>query len=135
MLCGYDLNEAISMYKAVAWHSSYPWATTQSTRRFGGSIVIMYHGYGHSFVGLLRAAVDAARTWGVGQRHLGMMRRLEHEMNRPKDYDCLLALCRSEIPKSEASDLLGAGTVTVETVGHLTARMLAVCTQTKQEFY
>ena len=56
-----------------------------------------------SFVGLFKAAVDTARTWGVWQRYLG---RLEHDLNRPEDYDYLLALCRSEIPRSEASDLL-----------------------------
>ena len=42
---------------------------------------------GHSFVGLqlFKAAVDIARKWGVGQRYLGMIQRLEHEMNRPED--------------------------------------------------
>ena len=69
-------------------------------------MVILYDGDGHSFVGLFKAAVDIARTWGVGQRYLGMIQRPEHETNRPEDYDYLLALCRSEIPKSEASDLL-----------------------------
>ena len=101
-----DLNEAIALYTAVCWHSSYPWTITQSTRRFGGSIVVLYDGEGSSFVGLLKAAVDTARKWGVGQRYLSMIQRLEHEMNRPEDYDYLLALCRSEIPKSEACDLL-----------------------------
>ena len=104
-----DLNEAIALYTAVSWHSSYPWTTTQSTRRFGGSIVsivILYDGEGNSFIGLLKAAVDIARKWGVGQRYLGMIQRLEHEVNRPEDYDSLLALCRSEILKSEACDLL-----------------------------
>ena len=101
-----DLNEAVALYTAVSWHSSHPWTTTQSIRRFGGSVVVLYDGEGNSFVGLLKAAVDIARKWGVGQRHLGMIQRLEHEMNRPEDYDYLLALCRSEIPKSEACDLL-----------------------------
>ena len=68
-------------------------------------MVILYDGNGHSFVGLFKAAIDIARKWGVRQRCLGMIQRLEHEMNRPEDYDYLLALCRSEIPKSEASDL------------------------------
>ena len=35
-----------------------------------------------------------------------MIQRQEHEMNMPEDYDYLLDLCRSEIPKSEACDLL-----------------------------
>ena len=57
-------------------------------------------------MGLLKGAVDIARKWGVGQQYLGVVQRLEHEMNRPEDYAYLLALCRSEIPKSEACDLL-----------------------------
>ena len=69
-------------------------------------VAILYDGEGNSFVGLLKAAVDIARKWGVGQRYLGMIQLLEHEMNRPEDDDCPLALCRSEIPKSEACDLL-----------------------------
>ena len=88
VVCGVDLNEAISKCAAVPWHSSYPWAATQSTRRFGGLTAIMYDGDGHSFVGLLGAAVDVARTWGVDslpvtesdsveQRYLGMICRLE----------------------------------------------------------
>ena len=52
-----DLDEAIALYTAVSWHSSYPWTTTQSTRRFGGSMVILYDGEGNSFVGLHKAAV------------------------------------------------------------------------------
>ena len=101
-----DLNGATALYTAVCWHSSYPWTTTQSTRRFGGSIVVLYDGEGNSVVGLLKAALDTARKWGVGQRYLGMIQRLEHEMNRTEDYDYLLALCRREIPKSEGCDLL-----------------------------
>ena len=101
-----DLNEAIAVNTAVCWHSSYPWTTTQSTRRFCGSIVVLYDGEGNSFVGVLKAAVDTARKWAVGHRYRGMIRRLEHEMDRPEDYDYLLASCRSEIPKSEAWGLL-----------------------------
>ena len=106
VLSGVNLNKAVSLYTTVSWHSSYPWATTQSIQRFGGLMVILYDGDGHSFVGLFKAVIGIARKWGVGQRHLGMIQRLEHEMNRPEDYDYLLALCRSKIPKSEASDLL-----------------------------
>ena len=61
-----NLNDAISLYTAVSWHSSYPWATTQSTRRFGGSMVVLYDGDGHSFVGLFKAAMDTARKWEWG---------------------------------------------------------------------
>ena len=70
------------------------------------SIVVLYDGKGNCVVGLLKAAVDTARKWGVGQRYLGMIQRQEHAMNRPANYDYLLALRRSEIPKSEACDLL-----------------------------
>ena len=106
VLSGVNLNEAISLYTAVSWHSSYPWTTTQPTRRFGGSMVIIYDGEGNSFVGLFKAAVDIASKWGVGQPYLGMIQRLEHETNRPEGYDYLLVLCTREIPKSKASDLL-----------------------------
>ena len=64
-----DLNEAIALYTAVFWHSSNPWTTTQCTR-CGGSIVVLYDGEGNSFVGLVKAAVDTVRKWGVGQRYL-----------------------------------------------------------------
>ena len=57
-------------------------------------------------MGLLKAAVKPARECGMGQRYIDMIQRQDHEMNRPEDYDYLLALCRSEIPKSEACDLL-----------------------------
>ena len=101
-----DLNSAIALYTAVCWHASYPWSITQYIRRFGGSIVGLYDGEGNSFVGLLKAAVKTAREWGVGYRYFGTIQGQDHEMNRPEDYDYLLALCRSEIPKSEACDLL-----------------------------
>ena len=39
-------------------------------------------------------------------RYLGMIHRLEQTLNRPDDYEYLLALCRNEIPKSEAQVLL-----------------------------
>ena len=100
-----DLNEAIALCTAVPWHASYPWTASQSTRQFGGSVVILYDGKGNSFVGLLKAAVGIARTWGAEQRYLSMIQRLDPKMNRDCDY--LLALCRSEIPKYEACDLLG----------------------------
>ena len=66
MLSVNDLDEAIVVYTAVSWLSSYPWTTTQSTRQFGGSMVIRYDGKGNSFVGLLKAAVDIARKWEQG---------------------------------------------------------------------
>ena len=42
-----DLNQAIAMCTAVSWHSTYPWSTTQSMRRFSGSIVVLYDGEGN----------------------------------------------------------------------------------------
>ena len=35
-----------------------------------------------------------------------MIHRLEQTMTRPDDYEYLLALCRNEIPRLEAQDLL-----------------------------
>ena len=80
-----DLNSAIALCTAVCWHSSYPWSITQSIRRFGGSIVVLYDGEGNSFVGLLKADDKTAREWEVGYRYFGMIRRQDHEMNRPED--------------------------------------------------
>ena len=68
-----DLNETVALYTAVSWHSSYPWTTTQSIRRFSDSMVVLYDGKGSSLVDLLKAAVDIARKWGAGQRYLGMI--------------------------------------------------------------
>ena len=68
-----DLNSAMALYTTVCWHSSYPWSITQSIRRFGGSVVVLYDGEGNSFVGLLKAAVKTAREWGMGHRYLGMI--------------------------------------------------------------
>ena len=68
-LLGVNLNEVISMYTAVSWHSTFPWATTQTTRPFRSSMVILYNGDGHSFVGLFKAAMDIARKWAAVPRH------------------------------------------------------------------
>ena len=68
--------------------------------------MILYDGSGNSFVGSLERAFRAGAGWGTGMRYLGMIHRLEQAMNRPEDYDYLLALCRNEIPKSEAQGLL-----------------------------
>ena len=48
----------------------------------------------------------AGAGWVTGWRYLGMIHRVEHNITRPDDYDYLLALCRNEIPKAEAQDLL-----------------------------
>ena len=69
-------------------------------------IVILYDNSGHSFMGKLELAFRAGVQWGTGMRYLSMIHRLGRQMNRPNDYEYLLALCRNEIPKSEAQDLL-----------------------------
>ena len=68
--------------------------------------MLMYDHSGNCFVGSLERAL---RTWAgcaTGWRYLGMIHRVEQDMNRPDDYEYLLALCRNEIPKAEANDLL-----------------------------
>ena len=67
LLSAVNLNEVIRLYAAVSLYSSYPWAATQSTQQFGGLMVILFNGNGHSFVGLFKAAMDITRKWGVGQ--------------------------------------------------------------------
>ena len=44
--------------------------------------------------------------WVQGWRYLGIIHRIEQNMTRPDDYEYLLALCKNEIPKVEAKDLL-----------------------------
>ena len=61
---------------------------------------------GNCFVGSLERALRAGVGWATGWRYLGMIHRLEQTMTRPDDYEYLLALCRNEIPKAEAQDLL-----------------------------
>ena len=39
-------------------------------------------------------------------RYLGIIHTEEQVMNRAEDYECLLGLCRNEIPKLEAKGLL-----------------------------
>ena len=68
--------------------------------------MLLYDHSGTSFVGLLERALRAGAGWGTDMRYLGMIHRFEQTMNRTDDYGYLLALCRSEIPKSEAQYLL-----------------------------
>ena len=103
VLSGVDLNEEISMYTTVS--DILPtWATTQSTRRFGGSMVVLYE---YSTMAMGTFSRGCSKLLWI-QRGNGEWGRdiLEHEMNRPEDYGHLLELCRREIPRSEASDLL-----------------------------
>ena len=55
---------------------------------------------------LLGLAFSAGAQWGRGMRYMGMIHRVEHVTNQAEDYEFLLALCGSEIPRSEAEDLL-----------------------------
>ena len=68
--------------------------------------MLMYDHSGNCVVGSLDRALRAGVGWAAGWRYLGMIHRMEQTMNRPEDYEYLLALCRNEIPKSEAQDLL-----------------------------
>ncbi len=68
--------------------------------------MLMYDHSGNNFVGSLERALKAGAGWVKGWRYLGIIHRVEQTMTRPDDYDYLLALCRNEIPKAEAQDLL-----------------------------
>ena len=68
--------------------------------------MILYDQSGNSFVGSLERAFRAGAGWATGMRYLGTIHRLEQTMNRPDDYEYLRALCRNEIPRSEAQGLL-----------------------------
>ena len=51
------INYAMNTCLTIAWHSSYPWSTTQSARRWGDSMVVLLDRAGRSFTGKLRAAL------------------------------------------------------------------------------
>ena len=51
------INYAMNTCLTIAWHSSHPWSTTQSARRWGDSVVVLLDKAGHSFTGKLRAAL------------------------------------------------------------------------------
>ena len=68
--------------------------------------MVLYDGPGNSFWGSLELAFRAGARWGHGMRYMGMIHRVEQVTNRAEDYEYLLALCRNEIPKSEAQDPL-----------------------------
>ena len=80
--------------------------STRTSRRWGQSTGVLYDGSGNSFVGLLRLAFSVGARWARGMRYMGMIHRVEQVMTRAEDYDFLLALCRNEIPRSKAEDLL-----------------------------
>ena len=100
------INNAMNTCLTIAWHSSYPWSTTQSARRWGDSMVVLLDRAGHSFTGKLRAALTHSAQWPAGQRIMGFIQRAEHDMKRTDDYEYLLALATHEVPLQEASDIL-----------------------------
>ena len=63
------INYAMNTCLTIAWHSSYPWSSTQSARRWGGSMVVLLDRAGHSFTGKLRAALTHSARWPAGQRN------------------------------------------------------------------
>ena len=68
--------------------------------------MLLYDHSGNCFVGSLERALRAGVGWATGWRYPSMIHRMEQAMNRPDDDEYLLALCRNEIPKEEAKDLL-----------------------------
>ena len=92
------INYAMKTCLTGAWHSSYPWSTTQSARRWGDSMVVLLDRAGHSFPGKLRAALTHSARWPAGQRIFGFIQRTEHHTERPDDYEYLQALAEHEIP-------------------------------------
>ena len=60
------INNAMNICLTIAWHSSYPWSTTQSARRCGDSMVVLLDRAGHSFIGKLRAALNISARWPAG---------------------------------------------------------------------
>ena len=100
------INNAMNTCLTIAWHSSYPWSTTQSARRWGDSMVVLLDRAGHSFTGKLRAALTDSAHWPAGMRIVGFIQRTEHHMERDDDYEYLQAIAKHEIPLREASDML-----------------------------
>ena len=100
------INYAMNTCLTIAWHSSYPWSTTQSARRWGDSVVILLDRAGRSFTGKLQAALARSARWPAGTMILGFIQRTEHHMERADDYEYLLAIARHEVPLREACDML-----------------------------
>ena len=51
------INAAMNTCLTIAWHSSYPWSTTQSERRWGDFMVVLLDEAGNFFYGKLRLAL------------------------------------------------------------------------------
>ena len=74
------INYAMNTCLMIAWHSSYPWSTTQSARRWGDSVVVLLDRVRRVFTGKVRAALAHSARWPAGQRIMGFIQRTEHDM-------------------------------------------------------
>ena len=61
------INTAMNTCLTIAWHSSYPWSTTQSGRRWGDSMVVLLDEAGNFFYGKLRLALTHNKRWPAGE--------------------------------------------------------------------
>ena len=59
------INTAMNTCLTIAWHSSYPWSTTQSERRWGDSMVVLLDEAGNFFCGKLRLALTYTASDGM----------------------------------------------------------------------
>ena len=100
------INDAISKCLTIAWHSSYPWSTTQSARRWDDSVVLLLDRAGNFFTGKMRAALTHSARWPAGQRMMGFIQRTDHDMTQADDYEYLLTLAKHEMPLHEVGDML-----------------------------
>ena len=100
------INTAMNTCLTIAWHSSYPWSTTQSERRWGDSMVVLMDEAGNFIYGKLRLALTHSKRWPAGKRLLGFLQRTEHTLARAECYEYLLALAKHEVPLHESSGML-----------------------------
>ena len=54
-------NSVMNTCLTITWHSSYPWSTTQSERRWGDSMVVLMDEAGNVFYGKLRLALTHSK--------------------------------------------------------------------------
>ena len=67
------INTAMNTCLTIAWHSSYPWSTTQSERRWGDSMVVLMDEAGNFIYGKLRLALTHKKRWPARRRLLGFL--------------------------------------------------------------
>ena len=61
------INNAMNICLTIAWHSSYPWSTTKSARRWDDSVVVLLDRAGNVFTEKLRAALTHSTRWPAGR--------------------------------------------------------------------